>query len=323
MVPGSRRRPYSSYLILLAAVLWLPACAGLERLAVPESQLIDPALIRTSESADDVIDHAALDQFLQRYVIQDSQGVNRVAYSQVSAADRQRLDDYIDRLSRFDAANLVRDEQLAYWVNLYNARTLTLILDHYPVRSIRDIRSGFLSIGPWNDPLLTVRDRVLSLNDIEHGIIRPGWQEPRIHYVINCAAIGCPNLGLQAYTGDTIDDLMTEAAEAYVNDPRGAQFTPSGDLLVSKIYLWFREDFGEGDTAVLDELRRYAAPALRDRLSDRRSIDGYVYDWGLNDSPGIDRQVQTSDSLPDAGAVRVVATQRPEASPHDRGAAAP
>src|SRR5919106_1508282 len=100
-------------------------------------------------------------------------------------------------------------------------RTVALILDHYPVASIRDIKFTPFAIGPWSEPLLQVQGRPLSLNDVEHGIVRPIWQDARVHYVLNCAAAGCPNLGRHEYTGRTIGRAMDEAARAYVNDRRG------------------------------------------------------------------------------------------------------
>ena len=202
---------------------------------------------------------------------------------EVTVADRAALESYLDRLQATEVSALSRDEQLAFWVNLYNARTVALILEHYPVTSIRDITFGFLSFGPWDEPMLLVEGRILSLNDVEHQIVRPVWQDQRVHYVLNCAASGCPNLGLTAYRGATIDAAMDAAARAYVNDPRGVRFGADGRLTVSKIYGWFQEDFGGDHAGVLRELRRYAEPGLMARLEGRERIDDYDYDWSLND----------------------------------------
>ena len=276
---------FARLLALLGLVL-LGACTSVERLALPAPELGDRYWAASETRSLEVVDHGAWDAFLRRYVATDSAGVNRVDYAAVTAADRSALDAYLDRLQATEVSRLSRDEQLAFWINLYNARTVALILDNYPVGSIRDITYGLLSFGPWDEPLLTVEGRMLSLNDVEHGIVRPIWADRRVHYVLNCAAVGCPNLGARAYTGATMDAAMEAAARAYVNDPRGARFDGEDRLVVSKIYGWFREDFGGDHQGVLAELRRYAASALRERLDGREEVDGYEYDWALNDAGG-------------------------------------
>ena len=273
--------------VALFCLAVLGACTSVERLALPAPELGDRYWAASETRSRTRVDHGAWDAFLATYVATDSAGVNRVDYAAVTAADRAALGDYLDRLQATEVSRLSRDEQLAFWINLYNARTVALILDNYPVGSIRDITYGLLSFGPWDEPLLNVEGRALSLNDVEHGIVRPIWADRRVHYVLNCAAVGCPNLGLRAYTGATIDAAMETAARIYVNDPRGARFDAEGRLIVSKIYGWFREDFGDDHQGVLAELRRYAAPALRERLDGRESVDGYEYDWALNDARGL------------------------------------
>lgn len=271
-------------LLAICGLVILSACTSVERLALPKAGLDDRHWASADAGSPEAVDHAAWDAFLAAYVATAPDGVNRVAYGAVTAADRAALQGYLDRLQAIEVSALSRDEQLAYWVNLYNARTVALILEHYPVSSIRDITFGFLSFGPWDEPMLTVEGRALSLNDVEHQIVRPVWQDQRIHYVLNCAASGCPNLGLRAYTGATIDAAMDSAARAYINDPRGARFDAEGRLTVSKIYGWFQEDFGDDHAGVLAELRRYAEPDLLARLEGRDRIDAYDYDWSLNDA---------------------------------------
>jgi hypothetical protein len=230
------------------------------------------------------MDHSQWSEFLERYVTSDASGVNRVAYAQVDASARLALADYLQRLQAVAIGNYNRDEQLAYWINLYNAATLRVVLEHYPVESIRDIdiSPGLFSDGPWDHKLLRVEDEALSLNDIEHRILRPIWRDPRIHYAVNCASVGCPNLRREAYRGESIDAQLEQAARDYVNDPRGARVTERG-LFVSSIYDWFQEDFGGSEPAVIAHLRRYAEPALAKRLAGVRSIAGTAYDWSLNE----------------------------------------
>jgi hypothetical protein len=275
------------------AVLRLPALGlfglfggftFLERLALPRAELTDRFWKEHDPGSTQRVDHDAWDRFLETYLSSDAAGVNRVAYGTVTPADRAVLSAYLERLAGIPVERLARPEQLAFWVNLYNARTVALVLERYPVTSIRDIHFGLFDTGPWSEPLLEVRGRKLSLNDTEHGILRPIWQDPRIHYLLNCAALGCPNLGESAYREATIEQRMEAAARAYINDPRAVHFEPDGQLIASKIYAWFEEDFGGSPAAVLAHLRCYVEPELTARLAGRERIDDYAYDWSLNDA---------------------------------------
>lgn len=227
-------------------------------------------------------------------------GIARLRYGEVTASDRAALDGYIDQLAQVDVAALDRPEQLAFWINLYNAGTVALVLDAYPVDTIRRVDGGLLATGPWNRAFLAVAGKQLSLNDIEHAIVRPIWRDARVHYAFNCAALGCPNLAGIAFTGDTIDQMLDEGGRAYVNDPRGFRF--KGDRLVaSRIYVWFVEDFGGDEAGVLDHAALFAAPALAQQLEAAGGIDSYAYDWGLNDAtvtPAHEAPVAVSRSAP-------------------------
>lgn len=235
----------------------------------------DPSAVTT-------IDHNPWDRFLKTYVSAFPDGVNRVAYARVSDTDRKRLDRYIDDLTVLPISAYSRDEQRAYWINLYNALTVQLILDHYPVKSIRRIKPNVFSFGPWRKKLITVEGERLSLDDIEHRILRPIWRDPRLHYAVNCASIGCPNLGTEAYTASNADTLLDRGAQTYVNNARGAEFR-NGRLIVSSIYKWFQEDFGDSDEGVIEHLQRYAEPTLAARLNGTKKISGDRYNWALND----------------------------------------
>ncbi|MEX0327090.1 MAG: DUF547 domain-containing protein [Ruegeria sp.] len=271
------------FLCLLMVVL--SACASIERLALPKATpLPDTSLTRSATPADKGVDHKDWTGFLSRYVASDPQGVNRVAYGQVSSSDRELLGHYLARMQSVDPTRLTRDQQLAYWINLYNALTVELVLDNYPVDSIRDIKDGPFSIGPWNRPVARVGNQTLTLNDIEHRIIRPTFNEPRIHYALNCAAVGCPNLIARAWQARTLNEDFAAAERAYVNDPRGVRFDDRGRLILSKIYIWFREDFGRDEQAVIGYLETAAEPELRRRLSQVTRVNSYAYDWALNDA---------------------------------------
>ena len=182
-----------------------------------------------------------------------------------------------------------RSEQFALLINLYNAKTIALVLEHYPVKSIKDIAlgGGLVAIftgGPWKAKVMRLKGVDLSLDDIEHAILRPLFKDQRVHYAVNCASIGCPNLNRDAFIGPTLDAQLDAAARTFVNSPRAFRF--DGDRLISSsIYTWFKTDFGGNDEGVLRHARTYALPALATRLSRRIEIDGNDYDWRLNDVP--------------------------------------
>jgi hypothetical protein len=230
------------------------------------------------------VDHSPWDRFLQEYLVAAKNGINRVRYGQVSDPDRKVLETYIHTLEQTPVSRLNRDRQKAYWINFYNALTLKVILEHYPVDSITDIdiSPGLFSNGPWKKKLVTVEGEAVSLDDMEHRILRPIWKDPRIHYGVNCASMGCPNLQSEAFTAENLDDLLDKGAREYVNHPRGARVV-NGKLIVSSIYVWFQEDFGGTDAGVIEHLKKYARPELHRRLNKVDRISDDEYDWALNE----------------------------------------
>jgi hypothetical protein len=177
---------------LLASVIFLFASSAVR--AAPKADLWsrwqknDPANRQR-------IDHSLWDKFLKKYVIASHpSGINRVRYDAVSPEDRKALQSYLKHLQSLPISGYNRNEQKAYWVNLYNSLTVEAILSHYPVQSILDIdiSPGWFSRGPFGAKLLTIEREKLSLDDIEHRILRPIWKDNRVHYAVNCASIGCP-----------------------------------------------------------------------------------------------------------------------------------
>jgi hypothetical protein len=230
---------------------------------------------------------------LGKYVTAAPSGINLVDYAKwkKNKSDLQRLDAYLAALQALKPSAMARDEAFAFWINLYNAATLKLLLDNYPVRSIRDIAStgtGLLDFkaGPWRTKFLAVEGQTLSLDQIEHEILRPKFRDPRMHYAINCASIGCPNLKRTPWTAKTIEADLEAAARAYVNHPRGVSIGADGALRVSSIYHWFGQDFGGGDKGVIAHLHKYAAPDIAARLARSTAIAGHDYDWSLNAAAG-------------------------------------
>ena len=270
-----------------------PARAGLfEALFAPSADLWERWTAHDETNAR-MLDHSAWDRFLKTYLSQGAGGVTRVAYVKVTQGDRQSLEGYLAALSATPISTHSRNEQRAYWINFYNALTIKVVLDHYPVASIRDIdiSPGLFSYGPWGKELVEVEGEQLTLNDIEHRILRPIWRDPRIHYALSCASLGCPNLRAVAFTGANVDPELEDAAREYVNHRRGVS-VEGDELIVSSVYLWFREDFGDSDQGVMSHLRRYAAPELRRKLMRFERINDDTYDWKLNDHPIAERKAK-------------------------------
>jgi hypothetical protein len=259
-------------------------------LVVSPAQAVPPAQawniwLEHDPSSVQAIDHADWERFLVRYLRIGGDGVHRVAYGQVTPADRAALDGYIDRLAAVPIGRYNRAEQMAYWINLYNALTVRLVLDNYPIASIRDIDDAPrpLSGGPWDEPLVEIGGTPVSLNDILHRILRPIFGDPRVHYAVSCAALGCANLQPEPFRGADLERQLSKAAMAYVNSPRCVS-VEDDELGLSSLYRWYREDFGGSDTAVIHHLMGLANPRLAMSLQqfDRVGADGF--DWRLNDA---------------------------------------
>lgn len=291
--PGStvKRRPamFRMQVMLMTAALFFwfaPADAGLlEKLFAPRARLWD-YWTQYEPDSNQKIDHSAWGVFLDTYLSKDHDGISRVDYGGVSSEDRASLEAYIDRMQAVTITRYSRPQQFAYWTNLYNALTIDVVHDHYPVKSIRDIKlsGGLFSAGPWNKKLLEIEGKKVSLNDIEHRILRPIWKDPRIHYALNCASLGCPNLAPVPFTAENSEQLLELGAAEYVNHPRGVQLR-EGRLWVSSTYIWFEPDFGGGKQGVVEHLIRYAGTALAADLQKTAKISGSDYDWSLNDAP--------------------------------------
>jgi hypothetical protein len=230
------------------------------------------------------IDHSPWDRFLKQYVVAPHpSGINRVRYQALTPEDLKSLRDYLQSMQSLAISSFNRAEQKAYWINLYNAFTVDLILSRFPVASIRDINisPGLLARGPWGAKLLTVESEKLSLDDIEHRILRPIWKDNRVHYAVNCASLGCPNLQPVAYTSGNTEALLEQGAREFINHPRGVAID-KGRLQVSSIYIWFQEDFGGDAEDLMEHWQKYANPGLAEALEKYSGGLAHDYDWRLN-----------------------------------------
>jgi hypothetical protein len=229
------------------------------------------------------VDNVAWAAFLARYVRTRADGLSLVAYGNVTAADRQSLERYVTSLEETPISRCQRPEQLAFWINLYNALVVRLVLQHYPVASVRDIGGspGSPATDPWKEKIAHVEGQALSLDDIAQGILVPVWHDPRTLYALSCAAISCPSLRARPYSASRIDKELDAAAMAYVNSPRGVRIL-GRRLIVSRLYEWHEAQFGGTEGGIIRHLLAYAAPDLAMTLQQINHIDGFQFDWALN-----------------------------------------
>ena len=192
--------------------------------------------------------------------------------------DEEALDHYLDSLSYHPpGSNWSEEEQLAYWINAYNAFTVKLILDHYPLKSIKDIGGGGITMinSPWDIKFFTIGEVSMDLNTIEHEILRKQFDEPRIHFAINCASISCPKLRNEAFTAEKLEEQLEDQAMDFINDPSKNLFTDTY-IHLSSIFNWFESDF----TKQTDLLSFIAAYKID--LNRSAKLSFLEYDWGLN-----------------------------------------
>ncbi len=221
--------------------------------------------------------HAEFNRLLGTYVQQNL--VNYAGWS-AHAEDKAALDTYVATLAGQDPTEWPRDEALAYWINLYNAVTLKLILDNYPLDSIKDL-GGFMKTSPWKRKLITVAGRELTLNNIENDVIRPTFGDPRIHFALNCASVGCPPLANEAYAAARLSDQLDAACRLALN--RDQWVSVDGDkLMLTKIFDWYGQDFQTDGSTVLDFIKQYRTQPIP---AGEPKIGYMAYDWSLNQAP--------------------------------------
>ena len=227
--------------------------------------------------------HETWDQLLKKHV---KDGVVNYAGFQ---RDEEKLDAYLGQLNKTDFTKLSTNQALAFWINAYNAFTVKLILRKYPdIKSIKDIPNR------WDEEVWPVNGKKYSLGQIEHEILRKKYNEPRIHFAINCASISCPDLYAEAYRADILDKQLTEVTKAFLNDESKGLKTEVGKTLtggkkyiihLSKICSWFSEDFERDGTTVVEYLKPYMpedAQTFVSKHKDELSVDYLSYDWNLN-----------------------------------------
>lgn len=214
--------------------------------------------------------HADYDLIVKNYVTN-----GKVAYKSLKK-DSKPLTDYLDRLGAIHETQFKgwrESERLAFLFNLYNASTLKLIVDNYPVKSIKDI--GNLLKGPWDQPVVNLWGKKITLNKLEHGILRKEYTEPRMHMALVCAAKGCPPLRGEAYTAEKLNGQLDDQSRIYLSSSAGLSINQAkGVVYISSIFKWYADDF----RSVPEFISRYAS-----RPINKLKIKYIDYDWSLNE----------------------------------------
>jgi len=209
------------------------------------------------------ISHSAFNTLLNKYVTSTGD-VNYKGFK----SEEAELKSYIDHLkANYPKTSWLRNEQLSYWINLYNALTINLILEHYPIKSITKIDKA------WDTKIILIDGKSYTLNDIENKVIRPTFQEPRIHFAVNCAAKSCPKLLNEAFTASKLEQQLQKQTIDFINNPQQNTLT-STHVTVSKIFEWYAPDFGN----IPVFLNKYS----KTKISQNAKVSYQEYQWGLN-----------------------------------------
>ena len=247
---------------------------------------VQPVRAQEPVRAPSAVDHSTYTDLLQTYV----DGAGMVDYAALKADHDAALAPYLRRLAETDPSNLDEQERLAFWVNAYNALTLKLIVDHYPVETIRSITpAGGPTVprlnDPWHVKVGEVGGQTRTLDEIEHDIIRARFDEPRIHFALVCAAISCPRLRREAFVGNRLDAQLDDQARTFLHmDGKNAIPADDETIRLSRIFKWFEGDFGADTDAVQRYLAPYFDGTVQQKLRNAAyAVDYLDYDWALNE----------------------------------------
>ncbi|WP_109618035.1 DUF547 domain-containing protein [Sediminitomix flava] len=195
--------------------------------------------------------------------------------------DSKAFDEYLKLLSTNhpNKLNWSEEERLVYWINAYNAFTVKLIIDNYPLKSIKDITAVNIPLvkSPWDIKFIEIEGEKYDLNNIEHQILRKKFSEPRIHFAVNCASVSCPILRNEAYEAERVEEQLQEQAELFINDAKRNKIA-SNEVEISKIFSWFSGDFEQNGT-VIDFINRYS----KTKIEDEAKVKYLDYNWNLNE----------------------------------------
>jgi len=270
----------SLFLTVLVFGLTLSTACGAPA-SRPASGEIADQIRAALDSGDATFDHATFDRLLAEGT---RDGFVDYGYFQ---EHRDELDGYLSRVARANLASLEPDDLMALLINAYNALTIQSILDHWPVESIRDID------GVWNRATHTVGGQEVTLDAIEHNLLRPFFKDPRIHFAVNCASLSCAPLAPWAFTGEGLEEQLEDRTRGFLSAPKNVRIEGE-TLLVSKYFDWYGEDFTQEGWEPIAKtipafIARYTRPEVRAFIE---SQDGdpplrfLEYDWSLNAAGG-------------------------------------
>lgn len=196
--------------------------------------------------------------------------------------DSLQLNKYLKLISSTppNADKWSSEDQIAYWINAYNAFTVQLIIRNYPLKSIKEIGGKIPFINSsWDIKFITIGGEKFDLNNLEHGILRKDFVEPRVHFALNCASISCPKLRNEAYTGAKLNAQLDDQAKAFINNPAKNKIGNGQDIKISKLFTWFEGDFKKKSPSIPAFLSKYS----KVKVSEKAKIDYLDYNWNLNE----------------------------------------
>ena len=249
----------SSIIILFSSIFLFNACA-----------------VKKYKSNSQPITHELWNTLLQQHVTEEG-NVNYKGFIE----DSVKFNQYLDLLSNNlpNEKNWTADERLAYWINAYNAFTVKLIMNHYPVESIKKIKKGIPFVSDvWEINFFKIEGKSYNLNDLEHGIARKRFNDPRIHAAFNCASFSCPRLRNEAFTAKRLNEQLDDQMRYFINNPTKNTLDPNNPKL-SKIFKWYGGDFKKTGMSKREFINQYAEI----KINKGADIDYQTYKWDLNE----------------------------------------
>jgi hypothetical protein len=240
-----------------------------------ESIKVDQKDVKVKKPANNLHQHQIWDELTKKHVTEkgylDYKGMVK---------DSTKLNKYLKQLSEnHPNDSWSSNQRKAFWINAYNAFTVKLIVDNYPVKSIKDLGGSIYRVNtPWDIKFINIGDNEYHLNDLEHNILRKEWEDARIHSAVNCASISCPALRAGAFTADKLDEQLDEQMRLFINDKTKNVITEKSAKL-SKLFKWFSGDFKNNAPSVIAYINKFSTT----KLSEDANIDYLEYDWNLND----------------------------------------
>ncbi len=221
------------------------------------------------EAENDFHEYTELTNFLKAHV----SSTGKVNYASIKK-DQARLNKIVTSLEKnHPSSSWSRNQKLAYWINVYNVYTIKLVVDNYPINSIKAVAGG----KPWDKKFIKLGGKTYSLNNVENDIIRKQFNEPRIHFALNCASKSCPILYNKAFRASALSYQLTQQTKKFLSDKSKNDFSNAKSVKISKIFEWYKVDFTKGGKSVVDFINKYRS----EKLSSPKI--GYLpYSWDLN-----------------------------------------